>query len=65
MRPTIASLLALRNQVIAPILAGVRSPAAGTSPHWTRIDRDYQTLRIGMQTLFEDLGITPAAATAA
>jgi hypothetical protein len=60
---TIAALLALRNQVIAPILAGVRSPRRGRKPaHWTRIDRDYETLRIGMQTLFQDLGITADAA---
>jgi hypothetical protein len=60
---TIAALLALRNQVIAPILAGVHSPRRGRKPaHWTRIDRDYETLRIGMQTLFQDLGITADAA---
>jgi hypothetical protein len=62
---TIAALLALRDQVIAPILAGVRSPRMGRKPaHWTRIDRDYETLRTGMQTLFHDLGITPATAAA-
>jgi hypothetical protein len=62
---TIAALLALRDQVIAPILGGIRSPRRGRKPaHWTRIDRDYETLRIGMQALFHDLGITvsPAAA---
>ena len=63
---TIAALLALRDQVIAPILAGIRSPRRGRKPtHWTRIDRDYETLRIGMQTLFDDLGITPIAAITA
>jgi len=62
---TIAALLALRDQVISPILAGVRSPRRGRKPAvWTRVDRDYETLRIGMQTLFHDLGITPAAAAA-
>jgi len=62
---TIAALLALRDHVIAPILAGVRSPCRGRRPtHWTLIDRDYETLRTGMQALFNDLGIstTPAAA---
>ena len=60
---TIAALLALRDQVIAPILAGVRSPRRGRKPaHWTRIDRDYENLRTGMQTLFHDLGINAAAA---
>ena len=58
-------MIALRDQVIGPILAGVRSPRMGRKPAiWTRIDRDYETLRIGMQTLFDDLGIT-AVATAA
>jgi hypothetical protein len=61
---TIAALLALRDQVIAPILAGVRSPRRGRKPAtWTRIDRDYETLRIGMQTLFRDLGITPVTSS--
>jgi len=62
---TIAALLALRDQVIAPILAGVRSPRMGRKPaHWTRIDRDYETLRTGMQVLFHDLGINVSAAAA-
>jgi hypothetical protein len=62
---TIAALLALRDQVISPFLAGVRSPRMGRKPAvWTRVDRDYETLRIGMQTLFHDLGITPVAAAA-
>jgi hypothetical protein len=63
---TITALLALRDQVIAPILAGVRSPRMGRKPKaWTRIDRDYETLRIHMQTLFHDLGIHTDAAAAA
>jgi hypothetical protein len=62
---TIAGLLTLRDQVISPILAGVRSPRLGRKPaHWTAIDRDYETLRIGMQTLFADLGITAGSAAA-
>ncbi len=62
---TITALLALRDQVIGPIIAGVRSPQPGRRPaHWTRIDADYQTLRADMQALFRDLGIEaqPAAA---
>jgi len=61
---TITTLLTLRDHVIAPILAGVRSPRTGRKPaHWTDIDRDYETLRIGMQTLLRDLAIeTPRAA---
>jgi hypothetical protein len=61
----IAALLALRDYVIAPILAGIRSPRMGRKPKiWTAVDRDYETLRIGMQTLFRHVGIEtqPAAA---
>jgi hypothetical protein len=62
---TITGLLTLRDHVIDPILAGVRSPRMGRKPaHWTTIDRDYETLRIGMQTLLNDLGITTAARAA-
>ena len=44
-----------------PILAGVRSPRTGRKPKiWTAVDRDYETLRIGMQTLFQHLGIAHA-----
>ncbi len=62
---TIAALLTLRDHVIAPILAGVRSPRMGRKPKiWTAVDRDYETLRIGMQTLFRHVGIEtlPSAA---
>ena len=61
---TITALLTLRDHVLAPILAGVRSPRRGRKPaHWTDVDRDYETLRIGMQALFRDLAIetSPAA----
>jgi len=59
---TIAALLTLRDQVIAPILAGVRRPEPGRPPKThTRIDRDYEGLRTGMQTLFHDLAINAAA----
>jgi hypothetical protein len=58
---TIAALLALREHVIEPILAGVRSPRMGRKPvTWTRVDRDYEKIRINMQTLFHDLGINVA-----
>jgi len=62
----ISALLTLRDHIIAPILAGVRSPRPGRKPKtWTTIDRDYENLRTGMQTLFQHAGIetrTPAAA---
>jgi hypothetical protein len=61
---TFAALLTLRDQVIAPILAAVRSARMGRNPaHWTRVDRDYERIRIDVQTLFTDLAIeTPLAA---
>jgi hypothetical protein len=63
---TITALLTLREQVISPILAGIRSPRLGRKPtHWTAIDRDYETLRINMQTLFHDLGIITTTTGAA
>ena len=64
---TITALSVLRDQVMNPILAGVRSPRQGRKPStWTTVDRDYESLRVEMQTLFGHLGITttdlPAAA---
>ena len=54
----IAALLILREHVIAPILAGVRSPRIGRKPAtWTPADRHYEQLRIRMQPLFHELGI--------
>jgi hypothetical protein len=62
---SIAALLTLREHVIAPILAGVRSPRMGRKPAtWTNVDRDYEKIRIDMHTLFHDLGINPAALAA-
>jgi hypothetical protein len=59
---TIAALLTIRDKVIAPLLAGVRIPRQGRPPTTlTPLDRDYQELQTGMQTLFRDLGIAPAA----
>jgi hypothetical protein len=55
---TIAALTALREHIIGPILAGVRTPRRGRRPStWTQLDRDYETLRLGMHTLFRDLRI--------
>ena len=63
---TIAALLTLRDQVIAPILAGIRSPRMGRKPNaWTSIDCDYEQIRINMQTLFDDLALTTSAPLAA
>ena len=55
---TIAALLTLREQVIAPIHANLHSSKMGRKPaHWTRVDRDYERIRIDMQTLFTVLAI--------
>jgi hypothetical protein len=55
---TITALLVLREQVIRPILAGVRVPSRGRKPAtWTRTDQHYETLRRDMKALFDDLGI--------
>jgi hypothetical protein len=56
--------LTLGDEVIAPILAAVRSPRMGRKPsHWTRVGRDYERIRIDMQTLFNELAIeTPLIA---
>jgi hypothetical protein len=63
---TIAALLTLRDQIVAPILAGIRSPRMGRKPKsWNRIDRDYEQIRIHMQTLFDDLALTTPDALAA
>lgn len=61
---TIAGIITLRDHVIAPILAGIRSPRQGRKPSaWTTVDRDYEQLRIGMQKPFTDLATdTPTAA---
>ena len=60
---TITALLTVRDKVIAPLIAGIRTPRRGRPPkNWTKIDRDYQTLRLDMQTLFNDLGISTKAA---
>ena len=63
---TIAALLTVRDQVIAPILAGIRSPRMGRKPKaWNSIDRDYEQIRVNMQTLFHDLALTTPAPLAA
>ena len=60
---TITALLVVRQHVIEPIVAGVRSPRRGRKPaHWTAVDRDYETLRVDMQTLFHDLALTTTQA---
>ena len=48
-----------------PSLAGIHSPRMGCQLKiWTAVDRDYETLRIGMQTLFPHVGIETQRAAA-
>jgi hypothetical protein len=58
---TLSAILTLRDRVIAPVLAGVRKPVGRPRNTYTRIDRDYDTLRTNMRALFNDLGIATAA----
>jgi hypothetical protein len=58
---TITGLIALRDQVIAPVLAGIQKPTGRPPNSYTRIDRDYDTLRSDMRILFNDLRIDTAA----
>ena len=59
---TISALLVLRDDVMIPILAGVRSPRPGPKPSiWTPADRHYEKIRVDMEALFKDLGIAAAA----
>ncbi len=59
----ITALLVLRDQVIAPLLAGISVRRRDRIPTtWTPVDRDYEALRIDMNTLFRDLGIQATAA---
>src|SRR6266545_3695426 len=54
----IAALLVLRDHVIKPILAGVRTSAPSAKPPIsTLIDQHYNQLRLDFQPLFEELGI--------
>ena len=62
---TITALPTLREKVITPLLAGIRTPGRGRPPKtWTNIDRDYETIRLKMQTLLNDLGIATKATAA-
>ena len=55
---SVTALLVLREHVIAPLLAGVRTPPRPSKPAtWTLVDQHYQQLRFDMQPLFQELGI--------
>jgi hypothetical protein len=52
------ALLVLRDQVIKPILAGVRTPRRGRKPKtWSPIDQHYEAIRIEVKALVQDCGI--------
>lgn len=57
---TLAGLIRLRDHVIAPVLAGIRKPLGRPPRTYTRIDRDYDTIRTGLRTLLNDIGIETA-----
>jgi hypothetical protein len=55
---TATALVVLRDEVIAPTLAGVRVPRRGRkSNHWTQTDQHYEPLRQDMKALPGDCGI--------
>jgi hypothetical protein len=54
-----------RDKVIARLMSGIGTPQRRlATQNWTQIDRDYEIIRLDMQTLLNDLGISlkPAAA---
>ncbi len=55
---TIAALLVLREKVIQLLLAGIATPGLRRKrKNWSRLDQHYETLRLNMRGLFEELGI--------
>jgi hypothetical protein len=55
---TVAALLLIREKVIQPLLAGITTPRLGRKPrNWSRIDQHYETLRLNMQSLLQELGV--------
>ena len=57
----ITALQVLREHVIRPVLAGVRTPQLHpqpkTSPSLDQLDQHYERLRRDLQPLFQELGI--------
>jgi hypothetical protein len=55
---TVAALSVLREKVIQPLLAGIATPRLGRKPkNWSSIDQHYETLRLNMRNLFQELGV--------
>jgi hypothetical protein len=62
--PRIDCVLATSQRCPGPAQQDCHSPQlVDALSTYSVIDRDYETLRIGMQIPFDDLGITPIAAT--
>ena len=60
------ALTVLREQVIAPIIAGCRVPRRGRPPTtWTPVDRRYESMRREMVALFDEVHIAHGRAAAA
>jgi hypothetical protein len=63
---TITALTTLRDHGLEPLLGALsshRTVPTETST-WTDVERDYETLRVDMTTLFDDLGIATHATAA-
>jgi hypothetical protein len=55
---TVAALVVLREKVIQPLLAGIVTPRLGRKPkNWSPIDQHYETLRLNMRSLLQELGV--------
>ena len=55
---TVAALVVLREKVIEPLLAGIATPRVGRKlKNWSSIDQHYETLRLDMRSLLQELGV--------
>ncbi len=61
---TITALLTVRDKVIALSSPGSGHHGEAANQRSPNIDRDYETLRLALQTLFNDLGISTKTAAA-
>jgi hypothetical protein len=55
---TLTALVILRDKVIQPLLAAAEDTAPSRGPHnASPLDRHYESLRVGMQAVFHELGL--------
>ena len=55
---TVSALVVLREKVIQPLLAGIATSRLGRKPkNWSSVDQHYETLRLNMRTLLQELGV--------